>query len=190
MKKYIAEALGTGLLAFTAFSTGGDQFAIAGILAIAIYAYAGVSGAHFNLSVTTAMWSRGEISCGETVKYGISQIIGAVIAIVIALTLQGEPILNFGGITGPITPDQVINEFLAGAILLTAIFVCIRNGLHPAWGVAIAHIVLVPIGMMINTSITLATFTNGNALVFVIVLAIAQIAGGIFAGRLDNALSK
>ncbi len=189
MKKYIAEALGTGFLAFTAISTGGDPFAIAAVLAIFIYAYADVSGAHFNLSVTAAMWSRGEISCYESIKYAAAQVIGAVIAIAVALMLLGEPLFAFGSITGSISMSQIASEFLAAFVLLTAIFACLRSDVHPAWGVAIAHIVLVSIGMMINTSITLATFTNGNALLTVIILAIAQIVGGIVAGRLDKTMA-
>ncbi len=188
MKKYIAEALGTGLLAFTVTSTAGDPFAIAAILAIAIYAYAGISGAHFNLSVTTAMWSRGEISCQETIKYAIAQILGAILAVMIAKWMLGDPLITVGTIKGFVGPHKVMGEFLAGAILLTAIFVCMRNDIHPAWGVALAHIVLVTIGMKINTSITLASFLHGNALLTVVVFAIAQIIGGIAAGKLDKSL--
>ena len=212
MKKYIAEALGTGLLAFTVVSTAGDPFAVAAVLAIFIYAYAGVSGAHFNLAVTTAMWSRGEISCVEAVKYGVAQILGAVIAIAIAVALLGEPVFNFGAIVSPAPPSQMVNEFIAqqfllyqlltvplsqmvsefiaSAVLLTAIFVCLRSNLHPAWGVALAHIVLVPMGLMINASVTLASFSNGLGLIAVIMIAIVQIAGGLFASKLDRTMSK
>lgn len=190
MKKYLAEAMGTGLLAFTAISTSGNEFAIAGILAIAIYAYAGVSGAHFNLSVTSAMWSRGEISCTEAIKYGLAQIAGAIIAIAIAQTLRGEAAFVFGPVMGDIHPLDIFREAIASGILITAIFVCIRNTMHPAIGVALAHVVLVPMGVMLNTSITLGTFTDGGALLTLVVLAIAQISGGILASRIDKSLAN
>ena len=189
MKKLVVEALGTGLLAFTALSTGGDPFAVAAILAIAIVAWGGISGAHFNISVTTAMFMRGEINCVDAVKYAIAQIVGVLIAFMIVNGLNGDALLMVGQLGGEFDSKDIITEFIASFVLLMAILACVRQKITPAWGVGLAHIVLVPMGFAINTSIVAAGFLNGGALVAVVVIMVAQIVGAIVATKLDESLN-
>ena len=189
MKKLVVEALGTGLLAFTAMMSGGDPFAVAAILAIAILAWGGISGAHFNISVTTAMFVRGEINCVEAFQYAIAQIVGALIAFALVNGLNGDALLMVGQLGGELDGKSMITEFIASFVLLMAIFACVRQNATPAWGVGLAHIVLVPMGFAINTSIVAAGFLNGGALVAVVAMMVAQIAGAIVATKLDESLN-
>ncbi|MGB1360979.1 MAG: aquaporin [Alphaproteobacteria bacterium] len=189
-KKLIVEATGTGLLAFFALSSGGDPFVVASILAISIFAFGKVSGGHFNAAVTMAMYVRKEISCTDTVKYIVAQVVGALIAIALVNSLNDIQALKVGQLGGGVHPKGMFTEFLASAVLLFAIFGSIRSKISPAVGVGLAHIVLVPLGFTINTSIALASFLNGNALVVVLTFAVAQILGGIFAAKVDTALNK
>ncbi len=191
MKKLIVEAIGTGLLAFTAMLSNGDAFAIAGVLAISMIAFGNISGGHFNIAITMAMWSRKVISFMEAVKYSLAQVVGAVLAIALVNMLSDNEILQMGDVMGgTIGKNTWIVELIASAVLLIAFFGCIRNKMTPALGVALAHIVLIPLGFMVNTSVTIAQFFNGGSLYVLAIIAISQIAGGILAEKLEAKLNK
>jgi len=191
MKKLIVEAIGTGLLAFTAMLSNGDAFAIAGVLAISMIAFGNISGGHFNIAITMAMWSRKVISFMEAVKYSLAQVVGAVLAIALVNMLSNNEILQIRDVMGgTIGKNTWIVELIASAVLLIAFFGCIRNKMTPALGVALAHIVLIPLGFMVNTSVTIAQFFNGGSLYVLAIIAISQIAGGILAEKLEAKLNK
>ncbi len=191
MKKLIVEALGTGLLAFTAILSNGDAFAIASILAISIIAFGNISGGHFNISITMAMWSRKLISFMDAVKYSIAQVVGAVLAIALVNILSDNGILQMGDVMGgTIGNNTWVAELIASAVLLIALFGCMRNKMTIALGVALAHVVLIPLGFMINTSLTIAQFFNGGSLYVLLIIAISQIVGGILAEKLDARLYR
>ena len=191
MKKLIVEAIGTGLLAFTAMLSNGDAFAIAGVLAISMIAFGNISGGHFNIAITMAMWSRKVISFMEAVKYSLAQVVGAVLAIALVNMLSNNEILQMGNVMGgTIGKNTWIVELIASGVLLIAFFGCIRNKMTPALGVALAHIVLIPLGFMVNTSVTIAQFFNGGSLYVLAIIAISQIAGGILAEKLEAKLNK
>lgn len=91
MKKYIAEFIGTFALSFTillAVSTANSIIAvpvIAGlILTIFVYTIGSISGSHINPAVTLGLLSIKRISIREALYYIVSQIMGAIIAIIIA----------------------------------------------------------------------------------------------------------
>lgn len=98
MPAFVAEIVGTFLLVFficgfiSVSSAGG--FDLAGlalthafVLAVAIYALGGTSGAHFNPAVTFALWSIRKISTPNAVVYVICQCIGGILAGLVVLLL-------------------------------------------------------------------------------------------------------
>ena len=98
MPAFVAETIGTFLLVFficgfiSVGSAGG--FDLAGlalahtfVLAVAIYALGGTSGAHFNPAVTFSLWSIKKISTPNAIAYVICQCIGAILAALVVLLL-------------------------------------------------------------------------------------------------------
>jgi len=86
MKKYIAEAIGTGTLALTvALSLSGTfpiptPFLAALVLGLFVYSVGHISGAHINPAVTIGVWSLGKIKTREAFYYIIAQLIGVILA--------------------------------------------------------------------------------------------------------------
>ncbi|MBP7272500.1 MAG: aquaporin [Saprospiraceae bacterium] len=119
MKKYIVEFVGTFFLVLTIIMSvlgGAGSFAplaIGSALMVMIYAGGHISGGHFNPAVTLAVFLRGKISSGDMLPYMAAQILGGVVAaLVAALLLSG-----LAGATAP-TPGvhasvpALIAEFL------------------------------------------------------------------------------
>ena len=90
MKKYIAEAVGTGTLTLVvALSLAGTfpiptAFLAALVLALFVYSLGHISGTHINPAVTIGAWSIGKIKPIEALTYIVAQFIGACIALLIA----------------------------------------------------------------------------------------------------------
>jgi MIP family channel proteins len=93
---YAAELIGTFLLVFfvcgflSITSAGGGDLASlalthAFVLAVAIYALGGTSGAHFNPAVTFALWWQKKINTPNAVAYVICQCVGAILAALVVL---------------------------------------------------------------------------------------------------------
>jgi MIP family channel proteins len=109
---YAAEIIGTFLLVFficgfiSVDHPGPHDLAGLGlvhafVLAAAIYALGGTSGAHFNPAVTAGLWSIRKISTANAVVYWICQAIGAVLAALLVKLLFkdiGNPV-NYGAAT-------------------------------------------------------------------------------------------
>ena len=95
---FAAEIIGTFLLVFficgfiSIAHPGPHDLAALGlvhafVLAVAIYALGGTSGANFNPAVTLALWSIKKISTANAVVYWICQAIGAVLAALVVKLL-------------------------------------------------------------------------------------------------------
>src|SRR4249920_1098853 len=91
MNKYIAEFIGTFFLVLTIGCTviGAGAgviapLAIGAALMVMIYAGGHISGGHYNPAVTLAVLVRGRIGIGDAVGYWITQVVGGVIAGVLA----------------------------------------------------------------------------------------------------------
>lgn len=94
---YIAEAIGTMMLVFVGagsylMAVSGAGIGLLGIalahglaLAVIVYTFGNISGAHVNPAVTFGMWVSGKMDTWSAVGYIVSQLIGAVIG---ALLLQ------------------------------------------------------------------------------------------------------
>lgn len=101
MQKYLAEALGTGLLALiVGLSLSGSVLAVSPLLTgalaalivgVFVYAVGGISGSHLNPAVTLGVLAIGKISRLDAIIYIIAQVIGAVVALVILQTLTLAP---------------------------------------------------------------------------------------------------
>lgn len=140
-RRLAAEALGTAMLLATVVGSGimGEQLAggIVGmalmanaiatgaILVVLILILAPVSGAHFNPAVTLAFLMRREISSRDAAFYVVSQVMGALIGVIVAHLMFAEPLLQVstterGGI------GQWTGEFVATFGLVAVILGCLR----------------------------------------------------------------
>ena len=101
MKKYLTEFIGTFFLVLTiglcVIAPGAGELApiaIGSALMIMVYAGGHVSGGHYNPAVTLAVWLRGKCPASEVPGYWVSQILGGVVAALLALYLKGDPNLT------------------------------------------------------------------------------------------------
>ena len=95
--KYVYEAIGTFFLMFTiamvvigpgSAPLGFAPIAIGTVLAVMIFAGGHVSGGHYNPAVSLAVFVRGKIAAKDMLIYWVVQILGAVVAVYLALYLK------------------------------------------------------------------------------------------------------
>jgi len=89
MRKYLTEFIGTFFLVLTICCSvvGGasvPELAIGSILMVMIFAGGHVSGAHYNPAVTLAVTMRGLCTLTDAIPYVVAQVLGAVLAALIA----------------------------------------------------------------------------------------------------------
>jgi glycerol uptake facilitator-like aquaporin len=134
--KYLAEFIGTAILVLVITGSGimgydlsrgnlGIALLINSIatgiaLFILITIFINVSGAHFNPLVTLVSWSDGEINNEVFVKYFLSQLMGALLGIIIAHIIFYLPIIQFSTKVRAGYPFW-ISEFISTLILLFVI---------------------------------------------------------------------
>ena len=89
LKKLIAEGIGTGILSTTVLVSVAGNYPIptpvlAGfVLSLFVYTIGGLSGCHINPAVTLGLLSVKKIDLQTAIKYIISQLIGAIVSIII-----------------------------------------------------------------------------------------------------------
>jgi aquaporin Z len=88
MKNYITEFIGTFFLVL-AIGLTGNPIAIGGMLMVMVYMGGHISGAHYNPAVSIAMIIRGLLSVKEAIKYILSQLLGAILAVLLINWLGG-----------------------------------------------------------------------------------------------------
>jgi len=134
--KYLAEFIGTAVLILVITGSGimgydlsrgnsGVALLINSIatgiaLFILITIFINVSGAHFNPLVSIVSWSDGEINNEIFVKYFLSQLMGALLGIMIAHVIFYLPIIQFSTKIRSSYPFW-ISEFISTLILLFVI---------------------------------------------------------------------
>jgi glycerol uptake facilitator-like aquaporin len=134
--KYLAEFIGTATLIFVItgsgimgydLSRGNSAIALlinciaTGIaLFILITIFINISGAHFNPLVTLISWSDGEITNEVFVKYFLSQLMGALLGVMITHIIFYLPIVQFSTKVRSGYPFW-ISEFISTLILLFVI---------------------------------------------------------------------
>ena len=89
MNKYVAEFIGTFFLVLVVALTG-NALAIGATLMVMIFAGGHISGAHYNPAVTLAVLIRGKVTAQDAIAYMVVQIIGAIVAALIAKWYMGD----------------------------------------------------------------------------------------------------
>ena len=137
-----AEAVGTGLLLYLVVGSGiaaealGDDratqllahaLAVGLGLGVLIAVFQTVSGSHFNPSVTLAFWRSGEMGSSTAARYGIAQIVGALVGVVVAhlsfdLAAVSISVTVRGG------PGLILAEAIATFVLVFVILALVRTG--------------------------------------------------------------
>ena len=140
----LAEAIGTFFLCFAGISailstqapidSGGGLVAIAlahGLaLSIAVNAFGGISGAHFNPAVTCGFLVTGRIKLDGALQYILAQLVGASVAAWACQALFPVEAVNSAKLGIPLPPDAewisptvvLALEFIMTFLLMTAIF--------------------------------------------------------------------
>jgi len=141
-RRATAELLGTALLLATVVGSGimGDRLS-GGNVAIALLAntlatgaglvaliltFGAISGAHFNPVVSIADASQGGLAWKDVPVYALAQVAGAVIGVVTAHAMFGEPLLAASTHDRSGTA-QLVSEFVATFGLLAVIWGCSRS---------------------------------------------------------------
>lgn len=131
MRKYVTEFIGTFFLVFTivcAVTGKADPapLAIGAALMVMVFAGGHVSGAHYNPAVTLAVFLRGKLPAAEVVPYWASQVVGAVVAALVAKFIinpgdLGDPLSVSGrGIAAALLAELVVTFALAYVVLNVA----------------------------------------------------------------------
>lgn len=141
-RKIAAEALGTALLLAIVVGSGimgetlspdneaiallGNTLATAAGLVVLILLFGPVSGAHFNPAVTAAFLARREISPFLAGAYGLAQIVGGVLGVMLAHAMFD---LDLAAVSDKVRagPGQAIGEATATFCLVLTIFGCLRT---------------------------------------------------------------
>ena len=176
------------------------------VIALMVYAFGHVSGAHINPAVTIPMMITKKISVADGIGYIIFQVIGAIIATLSLMAILpeiGKPVL-WGGHGGPseLLNHSVMSGFVVEVILtfflVLVIFMTVVHKKAPKsiYGAAIGgmvfllHIVGVPLtGASMNPARSLApAVATGAAGLLEIqwLYWVAPIIGGIIAGVIMN----
>lgn len=206
MRRYLAEFLGTMLFItaiFGAVLTRSDlaPLGIAGALIALVYAGGHLSGAHFNPAVSLAALIRGRLDLADFVPYVAAQLLGALVAYVLALGIYGNQLdqlpsgLDLNGV--------VVAAFLAELVFTFALAWVVLNVAtsrdHPAnsfYGLAIGLVVMS--GAIAVGSISSAAFNPAVAFAlnvagvlewkWIWLYLVAEFAGGALAGLAFRAL--
>ena len=176
------------------------------VIALMVYAFGHVSGAHINPAVTIPMMITKKISVADGVGYIVSQVIGGIIAtlsLMVILPEIGKPVL-WGGHGGPsellnnsvmsgFAVEVILTFFLVVVIFMTAVH---KKAPKSVYGASIGgmvfllHIVGIPLtGASMNPARSFApAIVTGDAGLLEIqwLYWLAPIIGGIIAGVIMN----
>lgn len=151
----VAAFFQVGELDYAGFGFVGLSFAVA--IAVAIYAFGPVSGAHINPTVTLALAIVRRFPWRDVVPYLAAQLVGGVIAALLILAYVGSQAADMGGVGLTQLADGVswwqglIAEIIGTYILMTAIMtMAIDPRGNAAWG-----------GWVIGLSVAAAVFVVG-----------------------------
>jgi glycerol uptake facilitator protein len=188
-KKLVAESLGTFLLVFfgagavvitrmivfggatpNPFSIGISMADWLGInivfglaIAVGIYSFARVSGAHFNPAITVALWAVRKFPSKDVVPYILAQLIGATIAsLLFALCIGSQAVALKLGATAPFYgvgyAQAIIVEAVGTFLLMLAVMaVAVDKRATPGFAGLI-------IGLSVTASLTLISNITGGSI--------------------------
>lgn len=212
MQALLAELIGTFTLTFIgagagalAGTNGGGIVAVAlahgFALAVIIYSWGAISGAHVNPAVTFGLMLGGKIKPYEAIAYWVAQFVGASLAAFLLAWILGPDPKSLGETIGSLTeakdwPRVIVVEAVLTFFLVTAVYgsaVAGKNG--NAVGLAIGLVLVMDIlmgGALTGASMNPAR-TFGPALAmqhkwYVVPYFVGPLLGGGVAGLLYNAL--
>jgi aquaporin Z len=134
LQRYLAEALGTFTLvvvgSFAILSSLLFPAAGAGIVSIALgfglalliglYAFAAVSGGHYNPAVSLAMFLDGRMSVADMVRYWIAQVAGAIAASIVVLIAYDD-----NAVANTTTQASDVWAAIVVEVVFTAVFIAV-----------------------------------------------------------------
>ena len=139
-RDFVAEFIGTFALVFIGAGTGvvglggllGVALAHGFVVAVFVYSYGHISGAHINPAVTFGLALNNTIKWGEAVFYWIAQFVGASVAAFV-LTVIVESV-NLGGIQGGATVGTLTEPapYIALIVEIILTFFLVNTILHTA----------------------------------------------------------
>ena len=174
-----------------------------GAIALMVYAFGHVSGAHINPAVTIPMIITKKIGIADGIAYIIFQLIGAVVAAAtlwailpelgskVNFATQGGPsaLIN-NSVTSAFAIEAILTFFLVLVIYMTAVHKKASPGLHGlsiGGMVFLIHLVAVPLtGASVNPARTFGPALISGFWEFHWLYWAAPILGGIIAGVLMN----
>jgi glycerol uptake facilitator-like aquaporin len=140
-QRFVAEALGTGLLLATVIGSGimgerlaggnvalallGNTLATGAMLAVLITMFGPISGAHFNPAVTAVFAIRGEVAPRDVAGYLTAQIAGGILGVLVAHGMFEESILQISTKVRA-GPAQWLSEAVAAFGLVLTILLTLR----------------------------------------------------------------
>lgn len=147
MNKLIVEFIGTFFLVTTIGLTVMNQslattapIAIGAVLMVMVYAGGHISGAHYNPAVSTAVLIRGKITPAQFVSYIVAQILGAIAAAAVVITLKGNATPVTINLTHALIAEGLFTFALAYVVLNVA--TAPANEGNSFYGLAIGFTVL------------------------------------------------
>ncbi len=167
----VAALLHEGEVTYAGFGFVGLSFAVA--IAIAVYAFGPVSGAHINPTVTLSLALTGRFSWKEAGPYVVAQLLGGVLAALLILGYVGAEATELGGVgltelaDGVGYEQGIVAEIVGTYILVLAIMaMAIDPRADASWGgwvigfsVAAAVLVVGPVsGASLNLQRTLGPY--------------------------------
>ena len=126
MKKYIVEFIGTFFLVLTivcAVNGLGDNgfmapIAIGATLMVMIYAGGHISGAHYNPAVSVAILLRGKLDKSDLIPYIVAQVVGGILAALIAQSVFGFTGSPMNLEVGPTIIAEILGTFALAFVIL------------------------------------------------------------------------
>jgi glycerol uptake facilitator protein len=171
MRRLAAEAIGTAVLVLfgagsvlAALTAGQGSLTYPGVgfialgfaiaIAVAIYAFLAVSGAHINPAVTIALAATRRFSWAEVLPYFAAQLIGGAVGSLLLVASFGSRAVGFGGGATVLGPDVsylqgIVAEALGTFLLMLAVMaVAVDKRAPKGWagliiGLAVAGAILV-----------------------------------------------
>ncbi len=149
---YIAELLGTFVLSLfvgVSLVAGLSTAAVAGFaVLLGVYVFGPISGAHFNPAVTIGLWSIKKIGNKDTLGYLISQVLGALLALLIlSMSLPYFGGVGSSGIDSSTMLRVIFSEILGMLFFSFGVATMVFRKETTAWN-----------GVVIGGSLTLGVF--------------------------------
>lgn len=163
MKAYIIELVGTFFLA-TAIAFTKDPLIIGAVLVSMIYMGGYISGGHYNPAVSLGFFLRGKLTPKELGNYVLFQVLGALLAAVVYVTVIGQRFVPQPDVAATLYAVILLESLFAFALVFVALHTTSSKSVIPNqyYGLAIGLTLLV--GVSVAGRITGGLFNPAVAL--------------------------